>query len=86
VSTRDDDPNVHRDVGGWISGSMLPAPTALEVLRAAYPGWTIEPGAYGLPVFTAERRSHGGRALHYLVAPTAAELAEKLAVAETAGP
>ena len=74
------------DSQGWVSGPCgPPAETAAEFLarlRAAYPEWTIESGAGGLHVYTAERRTHGGRSLHYLVAHDLAGLAAKLETVE----
>jgi len=47
--------------------------------------WTIAARPAGLDVWTAERASEDRRSIRYIVARTAAELAEKLQAAEAAG-
>jgi hypothetical protein len=47
--------------------------------------WAIAVRPAGLNVWTAEQTSEDGRSIRYIVARTAAELAEKLQAAETAG-
>jgi len=59
---------------------------SLDDLRHAYPEWVIESGASGLPVYTAERRTRGGRSLHYLVSHDLAGLAAKLETVEAHEP
>lgn len=85
------DPNVRHDIGGWISGPSLPGPgdtvtELLDRLRSEHPGWQIHAHPLGLGLWTAEHRSEGGRSVHYLVAYSGEELADKLAAAEQAGP
>ncbi len=48
--------------------------------------WEIIAHPGGLGVWSAEQRSEDGCHIRYIVAPTAAELAEKLQAAETAKP
>ena len=48
--------------------------------------WQIAARPAGLPVWTAERSSVDGHSIRYIVARSAAELAEKLRVAEMAAP
>jgi hypothetical protein len=62
---------------------MMPATTPAEL--EPYAGrWHIAAYPGGLDVWSAERRE--GKALRYIVARTAAELAAKLETAELAGP
>jgi hypothetical protein len=83
------DPNVRHDIGGWISGPSLDEPLPdpdeedeLEaMLRAAGADWQI---SRPLGLWGALWRSDDGRHTRYLVAPTAAELAEKIARVEGA--
>jgi hypothetical protein len=56
----------------------------LAAMAREFPGWEIAAYPGGLDVWSAERRE--GKALRYIVARTAAELAAKLETAETAGP
>jgi hypothetical protein len=48
--------------------------------------WAIAARPAGLNVWTAEWASEDRRSIRYIVAGSAAELAEKLQAAETAGP
>ena len=80
------DPNVRHDIGGWISGPSLPGPgdtvtELLDRLRSEHPGWQIHAHPLGLGLWTAEHRSEGGRSVHYLVAYSGEELADKPAAA-----
>jgi hypothetical protein len=63
----------------------LPRP-ALRLLRPYLEHWTITAHPGGVPVWTAEHVSADGRAIRYLVAHSARELAGKLATAEVVEP
>jgi hypothetical protein len=60
-----------------------PAPLDLAALAASYPEWSLRPAP---PGFAAEHTSASGRHIRYIAARTIAELAEKLSVADLAGP
>ena len=53
-----------------------------DLLAAAGKDWHVEHGDSTLGMWTAEKRSDDGRALRYLVARTASELAVKILAAE----
>jgi hypothetical protein len=62
-----------------IPDDQRPHPSLAE-LQQLYPQWVIE-GPAGLPVYTAELRTRGGRSLHFLAGHTVDELAARLASA-----
>ncbi len=55
-----------------------PVAGLLEQLRAGHPAWTIDAHPLGLGLWRAEHRSADGRAVHYIVTHTGAELAARL--------